>query len=142
MLLLALFALGCLLSPLVLAEYPEGLRVRKSINDLTTTELLAFKSALYKLYSVTIDGKESIMDRFTKVYIENTKIASNSPYQLPWRRYFLQMFENELRKFDPKVTVPYWVMPRLRASSPPPLPPSLLIAIIFVYRTGPMRTAS
>lgn len=87
----------------------KGLRVRKEFRDLSPREWARFKSALFKLYTVTIDAKETLVDRFTRVYLENGEIAEDSPYSLPWKRYFLQLFENELRKFDPDVTVPYWV---------------------------------
>jgi hypothetical protein len=109
MFLLLFLTFICLLSPFVLGECPNGLRVRKEFRDMSASEWNAFKSALFKLYTITIDGNESLIDRFTRVLNDNRKIAEQSPYRLPWMRYFLRMLERELEKLDPSVTVPYWV---------------------------------
>lgn len=55
---------------------PDGMHVRQEFRDLSRYEWLNFKDALDHLYSTTIDGSESFIDRFTRVYLENVDIAN------------------------------------------------------------------
>lgn len=105
-LLLPLISLAWALNP----NCPRGLRVRKEFRDLSPQEWLDFKSALFKLYAITIDGQETYMDRFTRIQLENLEEVNGSATYLPWHRYFLVLLENDLRTFSPNVTLPYWVL--------------------------------
>jgi hypothetical protein len=86
----------------------DGVRVRKEFRDLGRAEWRRFKSALNHLYDATIDGTESFIDRFTRLHLENADPARGTPYTGPWYRHFTLMFENELRRYDRDVTLPYW----------------------------------
>lgn len=86
----------------------DGVRVRKEFRDLGQSEWRRFKNALNHLYNATIDGTESFIDRFTRLHLENADPARGTPYSGPWYRHFALMFENELRRYDREVTLPYW----------------------------------
>ena len=86
----------------------DGVRVRKEFRDLGRAEWRRFKGALNHLYNATIDGTESFIDRFTRLHLENADPARGTPYTFPWYRHFILMLENELRRYDKEVTLPYW----------------------------------
>ena len=54
---------------------PEGMHARQEFRDMSRYEWLNFKAALDHLYSTTIDGSESFIDRFTRVQLENIDTA-------------------------------------------------------------------
>lgn len=86
---------------------PQGVRVRKEFRDMTAEEWRRYKAAVRRMYEPDATGL-SRQDRFTKIHLDNAAIAHNTAHFLPWHRWFTYLYEEELRKFDPEVTVPYW----------------------------------
>ncbi|MEU1075207.1 MULTISPECIES: tyrosinase family protein [unclassified Streptomyces] len=84
--------------------------IRKNQKNLTKAEKRAFVNAVLEL------KRRGRYDRFVRTHIEyfvgdgdeGLRVAHMAPSFLPWHRRFLLDFENELRKVNPKVTVPYW----------------------------------
>jgi hypothetical protein len=87
---------------------PNGIRVRREFRDLPDDEWDDYKAALRKMYEPDETGRSKI-DRFTKIHLDNASNAHNTAHFLPWHRWFTFLFEEELRKINPKLTVPYWV---------------------------------
>ena len=98
---------------------PNGIRVRREFRDLADDEWDEYKAALRKMYEPDETGR-SIIDRFTKIHLDNASVAHNTAHFLPWHRWFTFLFEEELRKINPKLTVPFWV-PR---------------SLLTIFRTG------
>jgi tyrosinase len=76
---------------------------RKDYRALTQDERNRFITALEKLKS------NGTIGRFTSLHEHHYDMNTHtSPHFLPWHREMLLRFEQELRKVDPKVTIPYW----------------------------------
>lgn len=86
---------------------PQGVRVRKEFRDMTHEEWSRYKAVVRKMYEPDHTGLSKV-DRFTKIHLDNAAIAHNTAHFLPWHRWFTFLYEEELRKFDPQVTIPYW----------------------------------
>ena len=101
---LFLFALTAVID----ANCPGGIRVRKEFRDMTLAEWSAFRKTIIAVYSQN-DKMKSIIDYWTKVHLSYVPDAHNTPQFFPWHRYFLKIFEDQLRTINPNVTIPYWV---------------------------------
>ncbi|MEU5436025.1 tyrosinase family protein [Streptomyces sp. NPDC020719] len=84
--------------------------IRKNQKNLTKAEKRAFVNAVLEL------KRRGTYDEFVRTHIEyfvgdgdeGLRVAHMAPSFLPWHRRFLLDFERELRKINPRVTVPYW----------------------------------
>ena len=97
---------------------PKILRIRKNVMKLTAKEKSDFIQAVLEL------KRRGIYDRLVKVHVDgvlhatpgvnetpSSKVrnaAHRGPATLPWHRAYLDLFETELQKINPTVTVPYW----------------------------------
>jgi tyrosinase len=86
---------------------PNGVRIRKEFRDMSMEEWNRYKAAVRRMYEPDPSGL-SLQDRFTKIHLDNASIAHNTAHFLPWHRWFTFLYEEELRKIDPQVTIPYW----------------------------------
>ncbi|KAI0226408.1 hypothetical protein L0F63_002380, partial [Massospora cicadina] len=75
---------------------------RREIRELSWEELQNFYSALEAM------KKSGVYDRICRIHLENVSFAHATPYFLPWHREFIYRFEQELRRINPRVTLPYW----------------------------------
>ena len=97
---------------------PKNLRVRKNALTLTTKEKADFMQAVLEL------KRRGIYDRLVKIHVDAVlhatpgrnetpssavrNAAHRGPATLPWHRAFMNLFETELQKINPSVTIPYW----------------------------------
>jgi len=62
--------------------------------------------------ALTMSYERGMYKDFSEIHFENFAPAHNeAPFFLPWHRWFLFVFENELRKMDDRfrcITIPYW----------------------------------
>ncbi|KAJ3229658.1 hypothetical protein HDU81_005192 [Chytriomyces hyalinus] len=77
-------------------------RTRKEWRDLSVAEKESFINALNV---VRENGKYA---QYVKVHAQYLQSIHGRPLFLPWHREMLRRFEDELRKVDPSVTLPYW----------------------------------
>ncbi|KAJ9074315.1 hypothetical protein DSO57_1007736 [Entomophthora muscae] len=75
---------------------------RPEIRELSREELRDLHEALQVM------KEEGSFDRFCRMHLENVPFAHATPYFLPWHREFTYRFEQELRKINPRLTLPYW----------------------------------
>lgn len=74
---------------------------------MTWDEWSRYLAAVKKMYIPDSTGR-SKADRFTRIHLDNASVAHNTAHFLPWHRWFTYLYEEELRKFDADVTIPYW----------------------------------
>ncbi|MGH7204373.1 MAG: tyrosinase family protein [Candidatus Levyibacteriota bacterium] len=93
----------------------SGVIVRKSIYDLTPTELTRLANALNTMkangtYQDFMNRHQAAMSTLTPTNETGTQrnVAHRGPAFLPWHRAFVWEFEQALRRVDPTVTLPYW----------------------------------
>ena len=106
-------------------------RVRKELNSLTLEERAAYLKALHHLHVVQkrYERYPYIHDLAAKGKEDYFPFDMGKPHPnyypdqahrgagfLPWHRAFLLLFERDLQKIDPAVTLPYW---RQNADSQP-----------------------
>src|SRR6266571_2942020 len=88
-------------------------RVRRDHLALSPREKRGFVEAVLEV------KRRGVYDRFVAEHIRvnsadyrdkdgGLRIAHVSPGLLPWHRQYLLRFEDELRRVDPGVTLPYW----------------------------------
>ena len=75
---------------------------RKDYRDLTKDERDLFVAALKWLKST------GVIDSFATVHDANFGLAHGGSTFIPWHREFLRLFEEELRSYDPSLSIPYW----------------------------------
>lgn len=78
------------------------MRCRKDYRDLTADERNRFVAALHYVKSI------GVVDQFAQEHEDFFHDAHHSSFFLPWHREFLRRFEDALRSFDSRVTIPYW----------------------------------
>jgi tyrosinase len=79
------------------------MRIRKDYRSLGAVERAEFVNALYKLKST------GVVEEFAKIHSNNfSNGIHNCSHFLPWHREMLRLFELELHKVRPGVTIPYW----------------------------------
>jgi len=93
-------------------------RLRKNVKDLTPQEKEDYVEAVKKLEEKPNGTGVSILEEFAEVHAAVTHlrfpdgniqtVAHGSSSFVSWHRYFLETFEDELRKVKPGVTIPYW----------------------------------
>lgn len=86
----------------------NGIRNRKEIRDMTEKELNDWQQANLQLRNEVNDEGLSIYDELVILHASFLEEAHNGAYFLPWHRLFLFALENELRRFQPDLTLPYW----------------------------------
>ena len=75
---------------------------RKNYRDLTADEKDRFVAALHHLKAT------GVIDQYASDHENFFHSAHHSAHFLPWHREFLRRFEDELRSFDPGISIPYW----------------------------------
>ncbi|CAN5416522.1 hypothetical protein BH09CHL1_BH09CHL1_32460 [soil metagenome] len=100
--------------PNLLANNDGPVSVRKNVSNLSPEERATYVNAvlgLKKKPSTWLPGL-SVYDTFVAWHRDAfgcaTMAAHMGPAFLPWHRVFLRLFELELQKIEPSVTVPYW----------------------------------
>lgn len=78
------------------------MRCRKNFRDLTTDERNRFVAALYDLKS------RGIIDQFATDHLNFFGNAHFASSFFPWHREFNRLFEDQLRTYDARITLPYW----------------------------------
>jgi hypothetical protein len=77
---------------------------RKEFRDMSKHEWSVFKQAIHFLHQ----NRSEIYDDWTKIHLNHSRIAHGSMYFFPWHRIYILLFEQELRKISPNITLPYW----------------------------------
>ena len=75
---------------------------RKNFVDLTASELNRLGNALNELYS------QGVIPTYANAHDAGWFDIHRGPAFLPWHRWFLLQFEQQLRSIDPRITLPYW----------------------------------
>jgi tyrosinase len=90
------------------------LRVRKNAKSLTAAEKERFVGALKALKQKASPWSEdvSVYDEFVRwhsnAFLGDVMPGHLAPAFFPWHRMLNHLFEQELQKVDPTVTIPYW----------------------------------
>ncbi|CAJ0566021.1 unnamed protein product, partial [Mesorhabditis spiculigera] len=86
-------------------KLPLTKAVRKEYHTLTDVERNRYHAALKTL------KKKGVYDVFATFHAKasNAMNAHHGPAFLPWHRELLKRYELELRKIDPRVSLPYWL---------------------------------
>lgn len=82
----------------------KKLHVRKDVKCLTDRELSELIDAFQQLY------KRGIMDKFSLIHAAYWPATHKFAEGIPWHRWHVNELEKELRKINPRVTMPYWVI--------------------------------
>ncbi|XP_052233712.1 putative tyrosinase-like protein tyr-3 [Dreissena polymorpha] len=86
-------------------RYPiplTGFRVRKEYRRLTDYERVRLHNALNSLY------KKGVIRKYGQLYADASGSTHGGPAFLSWHRVFLARFEDELRKEEGTIALPYW----------------------------------
>jgi hypothetical protein len=102
------FSILLLLSLIGINSQCSETRTRKEFRELSKQEYQRYVNAVKKLAKAPTDHGLSEMDKFTNVHLSSVSIAHGNVRFLPWHRVFIMNYENELRKIDEGVTLPYW----------------------------------
>jgi tyrosinase len=101
----------------------EELEIRKSVSDLTPSEIAALVHAIKTLKTTIPEGSQiSVYDQFVAVHLAATRLIHNHDGHsgeiadlahensafLPWHREYILRFEDALQTVAPNVTLPYW----------------------------------
>ena len=89
---------------------------RKDYRDLSDDERNIFVAALYHLKST------GVIDTYAAEHSANFDVAHGGSTFLPWHREFLRRFEDELRSYDPSISIPYWCLAARAAPADAPMP--------------------
>jgi len=101
-----------------------ALHLRKNHLSLSPAEKRRFVAAVLALkkegaYDQLVKDHRTAMPPMGASGMRMGKMAHNSPWFLPWHSVFLGRFEQELRKVDSRVSLPYWNWFDDRAKSSP-----------------------
>lgn len=78
------------------------MRCRKNFRDLTNDERQRYVDALADLKT------RGVIDQFASEHSNFFGNAHGQSSFFPWHREFQRRFEDELRSYDPRITIPYW----------------------------------
>ncbi len=81
----------------------ERLHVRKDVKCLTDKELSELIDVFRKLY------RYGVMDTFSLIHATYCPSVHKFSEAIPWHRWHINELEKEMRKINPRVTMPYWV---------------------------------
>ena len=81
----------------------KTLRVRKDIKCLSKRELSDLIHVFKQLYA------NGVMDMYSLVHGSYWSSIHKFSEAVPWHRWHINEFEKEMRKINPKITLPYWV---------------------------------
>ena len=90
-------------------QCPGGIRIRKEFRDMTVEEWTTFRKAILAVYAQN-EKKRNLIDYWTRIHLDHVPDAHNTAQFFPWHRYFVKIFEDQLRLVHPNVTIPYWVI--------------------------------
>ncbi|CAG2175935.1 unnamed protein product, partial [Oppiella nova] len=80
----------------------KTLRVRKDIKCLSKRELSDLIHVFKQLYA------NGVMDMYSLVHGSYWSSIHKFSEAVPWHRWHINEFEKEMRKINPKITLPYW----------------------------------
>lgn len=101
---------------LIFHQYAKTMRIR--VSNLKFQKWFALRKALQNMYEdgtvtrfvnihgAVMPGTSMMVHRMHTMPGQTNTVGTNR--FLPWHRAFLLEFENELRKRDPELTIPYW----------------------------------
>ncbi|KAJ9061200.1 hypothetical protein DSO57_1022878 [Entomophthora muscae] len=91
---------------LAAAQCPE----RKEFRDLSPEEKQIYFDAIKQLQQKPkpYRGGKTAFEYFTKIHMDYQNSVHGTPMFLPWHRQFIHLYEEELRKINPRVVLPYW----------------------------------
>lgn len=92
------------------------MRARKNVSSLTPTERARFAEAVIWLHGEPSQrGLNNRYDDFARVHVDSMNLPQNvtswghgGPAFTAWHRVLLLKFEEELRRFDDSIRIPYW----------------------------------
>jgi hypothetical protein len=100
---LILATLVALMAPVTIAQNcPDGIRLRYDLRDLGDQRIQRYFAALAKMFSA------GTYQHWAVVHNQNKDAWHFNAFFLPVHRKFLLEFENDLRKVDPELTLPYY----------------------------------
>ncbi|XP_060586345.1 putative tyrosinase-like protein tyr-3 isoform X2 [Ruditapes philippinarum] len=79
-----------------------GFRLRREIRTLSKEERQRFFKVLQTMY------KEGTIQKFGRLHGQTRKKVHKGAAFLPWHRVFILDFEEEMRRIDERVFLPYW----------------------------------
>ncbi|KAI8870152.1 Di-copper centre-containing protein, partial [Ramicandelaber brevisporus] len=79
--------------------------VRKEIRSLTPAELNAYIAAATKLEQETANNAH---DWLTAVHLAHKQQTHSTSLFFPWHRWMMNLYQIQLHRIDPNVTLPYW----------------------------------
>ncbi|CAG2108021.1 unnamed protein product [Medioppia subpectinata] len=80
----------------------KTLRVRKDIKCLSKREMSDLIDVFKELYA------NGVMDLYSLVHGSYWPSIHKFSEAVPWHRWHINQFEREMRKINPKITLPYW----------------------------------
>ena len=85
-----------------IGEPCKRLHVRKDIKCLSEEEFQDFVAVIKEMHG------SGFMDRMTLIHHNSWPAVHKYGVGLPWHRWFIMLFEKEMLRINPKVTLPYW----------------------------------
>ncbi|KAJ9049753.1 hypothetical protein DSO57_1021265 [Entomophthora muscae] len=84
--------------------------VRREFRELRQDEQQIYLEAIQQLHQtpMSYQGGKTMFEYFTKIHMNFHSAIHGTALFLPWHREFTHMYEQELRKIDPRVVLPYW----------------------------------
>jgi tyrosinase len=90
---------------------PQVRRDAKSLSAAERRRLVEAIKATKQIPS-SIDPSDNAYDYFVRIhfaaYYDDLMPAHMAPAFGPWHRWFMLLFEQELQRIDPQITIPYW----------------------------------
>ncbi|KAJ3078549.1 hypothetical protein HK102_004420, partial [Quaeritorhiza haematococci] len=85
-------------------------QVRREWRSLTTEEQQAYIDAFnaFRQPGTSVDGTASRLEDYVRTHILEYDTAHNVNTFLSWHRMFIRVFELELQKTHPNITIPFW----------------------------------
>lgn len=84
------------------------IRRRQEVGDLSQSNWNRYAQAVRALKNSGNSRGLDAFEQFAQFHSQWAKEAHGSEKFLPWHRWFLYYYETALRKFNPRITVPYW----------------------------------
>ncbi|KAL7748246.1 hypothetical protein RI367_006432 [Sorochytrium milnesiophthora] len=103
--------------PAISVTLPKGctaaqMRIRKEVRDLTPQEWSTFVAAVKNLQRRPANIPHykglTLYEQYSAIHVDNNSIKHNTPEFLPWHNQYLRQLENDLRVYNPSISLPYW----------------------------------
>jgi hypothetical protein len=82
--------------------------VRKEWRTLGQDERERYVRAVLKMQNTELADGTTQYDQYPRIHLAIERRVHGNSVFLPWHRNFLYLFENDLKKFDKNVFIPYW----------------------------------